>query len=189
MIINFFTLFPNSSFKIKNISLTLLIQTSDIYKPKKLKIMNSRIKMFRNVLAIVFLFAFSFSQKAQVEEAPNGCNICFENNTGCTAFVIVNFYCDGLQITDNARIAVPPGVGIACVNYPTVEGAHRCPNCDVSVRLVSLGGAFATPANICFASSPGFNPIIWSNGPPVNCGVNPGDFGFSGSGQTVVIKP
>ena len=118
-------------------------------------------------LAVLFaLFIGPLKQNAQVA----GCVSCIENSSECTAKVIIDFFCNGLQITNNTFTTIQAKTTY-CPTWPS--WATNCSTCDMQVTLVEIGGNAVGAPNVVSINNPGpVNPDLTA----VNPACIPGPF-------------
>ena len=110
--------------------------------------MKTKALKFSKILMMLCLYSTSTSF-AQT----GGCAHCIEYSTNCDADVIIDFWCNGLQITNNASTTIPAKT-LYC---PTWQSTYpsQCNPCDMTVKFVSLGGAAIGAPNLLSISNPG----------------------------------
>ena len=116
----------------------------------EVKQLNMKIKTLKFLKLLMMLCLFSTSISfAQT----GGCAHCIENSTNCDAVVIIDFWCNGLQITNNTSTTIPAKT-LYC---PTWQSTYpsQCNPCDMTVKFVSLGGAAIGAPNLLSISNPG----------------------------------
>ena len=127
-------------------------------------------------LAVLFaLFIGPLKQNAQVA----GWVGCVGNSSECDVKIVVDFFCNGLQITNNTFTVLPKNTTF-CPSWPS--WATNCSTCDMQVTLIQVGAyTLPTPQTISI-NNPGPIPMT-PNLPPPHDGCIPqgsnGDFVFS----------
>lgn len=124
------------------------------------------------IKAIVALFVATFflQPNKTFSQVGSGCVHCIKNSTSCDVDVIIDFWCNGVQITNNTSTTIPNKTTYC----PTWQSwyPNPCNPCDMTVKLISVGGNLVGGSNAVSISNPG--PVMpdctsFYNYPVVSC--------------------
>ncbi|MDI1355397.1 MAG: hypothetical protein PSX36_10785 [bacterium] len=108
--------------------------------------MKNSVRTPQVIITLLLFFACYRSGKAQ-------CTNNVENSTECDVAVVIDFWCGGQQLTNNAPINITKKTTYT-PTWPSYL-PNPCSPCDMSVKIVGWNGWSVGPPNVVSVSNPG----------------------------------